>query len=66
MQGALRAQDFWLLDLPTMKTRQLTRLTQRDAIQSFDVMPDGKRIVFDRLRDNADIVLIDMPGAAAR
>jgi hypothetical protein len=29
-------------------------------------MSDGKRIVFDRLQDNADIVLIDMPGAAAR
>jgi Tol biopolymer transport system component len=66
MQGALRAQDFWLLDLATMKMRQLTRLTQRDAIRTFDVMSDGSRIVFDRLRENADIVLIDMPGAAAR
>jgi Tol biopolymer transport system component/tRNA A-37 threonylcarbamoyl transferase component Bud32 len=66
MQGTLRAQDFWMLDLTTMKKRQLTHLTQRDAIRTFDVMSDGKRIVFDRLRDNADIVLIDMPGAAAR
>ena len=66
MQGALRAQDFWMLDLTTMKMRQLTHLTQRDAVRTFDVMSDGKRIVFDRLRDNADIVLIDMPGAAAR
>ena len=61
MQGVVRAQDFWLLDLSSMKTRQLTRLQQRDSMRTFDVTPDGKRIVFDRLRDNSDIVLIDIP-----
>jgi Tol biopolymer transport system component len=61
MQGAARAQDFWMLNLETMQTRQLTRLTRRDTMRTFDVTPDGKRIVFDRLRDNSDIVLIDLP-----
>jgi Tol biopolymer transport system component len=61
MQGVVRAQDFWLLDLSSMKARQLTRLKQRDSMRTFDVTPDGKRIVFDRLRDNSDIVLIDLP-----
>jgi len=61
MQGAARAQDFWMLNLETMQTRQLTRLTRRDSMRTFDIMPDGKRIVFDRLRDNSDIVLIDLP-----
>ena len=28
---------------------------------AFDITPDGKEIVFDRLRDNSDIVLIDLP-----
>jgi serine/threonine protein kinase/Tol biopolymer transport system component len=64
MQGAARAQDFWMLNLETMQTRQLTRLTRRDTMRTFDVMPDGKRIVFDRLRDNSDIVLIDLPRPA--
>ena len=27
------------------------------VIQNFDVSPDGKQIVFDRLRDNSDIVV---------
>jgi serine/threonine protein kinase len=66
MQGAARAQDFWMLNLETKQTRQLTRLTRRDTMRTFDVKPDGKRIVFDRLRDNADIVLIDLPRPAAR
>jgi Tol biopolymer transport system component len=66
MQGQLRAQDFSLLDLSTMKTRPLTNLKQRDSMRTFDVTPDGKRIVFDRLRDNSDIVLIDLPKAASQ
>jgi len=61
MQGAARAQDFWMLNLATMQTRQLTRLTSRDTMRTFGVTPDGKRIVFDRLRDNSDVVLIDLP-----
>ena len=52
-------QDFWLLDLPTMKTRRLTRLTDRATMRTFDVTPDGKQIVFDRLRQNSAVVLID-------
>jgi len=53
-------QDFWLLDLATMKERQLTRLDDAGTIRTFDITPDGKRIVFDRLRDHSDIVLIDL------
>jgi hypothetical protein len=30
-------------------------------MRTFDVTPDSKEIVFDRLRDNSDIVLIDLP-----
>jgi Tol biopolymer transport system component len=66
MQGNLRAQDFWLLNLRTMESRRLTQLKQRDSMRTFDVTPDGKQIVFDRLRDNSDIVLIDLPNAAGQ
>jgi Tol biopolymer transport system component len=61
MQGALRSQDFELLDLATMKMRTLTRLDKRGDMRTFDVTADGKQIVFDRLRENSDIVLIDLP-----
>jgi len=59
-QGPFPAQDFWLLDLTTKKSRQLSRLTNSAATQSFDVTADGKLIVFDRARQNSDIVLIDL------
>jgi hypothetical protein len=61
MLGLLRRQDFSLLDLATMKSRPLTALTDLAAMRTFDITPDGKRIVFDRLRENSDIVLIDLP-----
>ena len=60
MQGFLPSQDFWLLDLDTKASRALTRLGGGAAMRTFDITPDGNRIVFDRLRENSDIVLIDL------
>ena len=58
---SLQAIDFWLLDLATQRTRQLTRLRNKGAVRTFDITPDGKHIVFDRSRENSDIVVIDLP-----
>jgi Tol biopolymer transport system component len=55
------SRDFWVLDLLTKKTHALTRLSDHGVISAFDITPDGKEIVFDRLRNNSDIVLIDLP-----
>ena len=60
-QGPFPAQDFWLLDLETKKSRQLSRFKNSAATRSFDVTADGKQIVFDRMRENSDIVVIDLP-----
>ncbi|HTR03473.1 MAG TPA: protein kinase [Thermoanaerobaculia bacterium] len=51
--------DFWQYDLATGKRRQLTDLLVGYDMRSFDVSPDGKQIVFDRFRENSDVVLID-------
>jgi len=62
MQGAaVTTKDFWLLDMTTQKTRQLARLSSPATMSTFDISPDGKQIVFDRLQENSDIVLIDLP-----
>lgn len=58
---SLQSRDFWLLDLATGKRRQLTRFTDRRRLETFDITPDGQGIVFDRVQDNSDIVLIDRP-----
>ncbi len=59
MQGSSLWQEFWLLDIATTARRQLTRFTSRAAMRTFDITPDGARIVFDRGHDNSDVVLID-------
>ena len=53
--------DFWLLNLATKQQRQITQLENRGTLRTFDITPDGKHIVFDRSRQNSNIVLIDLP-----
>ncbi|MGH9662264.1 MAG: protein kinase domain-containing protein [Bryobacteraceae bacterium] len=57
--GSYLRQDFWLLDLPSGKRRRLTSLKPGSWVNGFDVSPDGKHIVFDRIRESSDIVLIE-------
>jgi Tol biopolymer transport system component len=63
MQGSDASpwQDFWLLDLRNMSTRRLTRFKDLSTMRTFDITPDGKRIVFDRRHENASVVLISLP-----
>jgi Tol biopolymer transport system component len=57
----LQSTDFWLLDIAGGKPRQFARLRNQGLIQTFDITPDGKEIVFDRVQENSNIVLIDLP-----
>jgi len=56
----LAEQDFWLLDLRTMHSRRLTKLSSSAVMRTFDITRDGRRIVFDRLIEDSDILLIDL------
>jgi Tol biopolymer transport system component/tRNA A-37 threonylcarbamoyl transferase component Bud32 len=51
--------EFWMLDLATGVRRPLTNISLSAAGSVFDVTPDGSRIVFDRIRQNSDVYLID-------
>jgi len=57
----IQGLDFWLLDFVTKQSRQLTRFSNQGILRTFDITPDGKYIVFDRSRQNSNIVLIDLP-----
>jgi hypothetical protein len=47
------------LNISTGMTRRIASLNTPDEIRTFDLTPDGTQIVFDRLRENSDIVLIE-------
>ena len=59
--GGFRRQDFWSFDLATGERRRLTRLRPGESLRRFDVSPDGGRLVFERVRENSDVVLIELP-----
>jgi Tol biopolymer transport system component len=57
----IHARDFWILDLNTKLTRPLSRLEKRGTLTTFDIAPDGRQLVFDRSKQNSDVVLIERP-----
>jgi Tol biopolymer transport system component len=57
-------RDFWMLNLTTLESKRLTNLKQSAIMRTFDITPDGKQIVFDRLPYHSDIVVIDLPKQA--
>ena len=59
--GGFRRQDFWSIDLAAGRQRRLTALKPGESLQRFDVSADGKRILFERVRENSDIALIMLP-----
>ena len=59
--AGIESKDFWLIDLTTNTTHRLTDLSDRGYVNTFDITPDGKHIVFDRSHQNANVVLIDLP-----
>ena len=59
LRGEIEHKNFWLIDLETGTERQLTNFGRDFIIKDFDVSLDGREIVFDRVQENSDIVLID-------
>jgi Tol biopolymer transport system component len=62
LQGTAPNQNFFRTDLENGEQRQLTSFDVKSGsvIQDFDISADGKRIVFDRLRNHADLVLMNL------
>jgi Tol biopolymer transport system component len=61
MKGDISHREFWVVDLETGRERQLTNLGREFAIGDFDISADGREIIFDRAREESDIVLLDLP-----
>ena len=61
MRGDISHKEFCVVDLKTGRERPLTNLGHEFTIGDFDVSADGREIIFDRAREESDIVVLDLP-----
>jgi serine/threonine protein kinase/Tol biopolymer transport system component len=59
LKGDISYKELWVRDLKTGRERQLTALGRGFTIGDFDISPDGRELLFDRSRDESDVVLIE-------
>ena len=60
LRGGIEHKDLWLMDPDTGAERQLTNLPGDFDIRDFDISPDGREIVLERVQERSDIVLLDL------
>jgi Tol biopolymer transport system component len=61
LKGEIGHKDLWLTDMETGSERQLTNLPPDFDIRDFDVSPDGREVVLERVQEHSDVVLLDLP-----
>jgi len=61
LQGEIQHKNLWLIDLETGAKRQLTNLAADFDIRDFDISPDGREVVLDRVQERSDVELLDLP-----
>jgi Tol biopolymer transport system component len=61
LRGEIQHKNLWLIDLETGAERQLTNLTPDFDIRDFDISPDGRDVVLERVQERSDVVLLDLP-----
>jgi hypothetical protein len=61
LRGEIQHKNLWLINLDTGAERQLTDLTPDFDIHGFDISPDGREVVLERVQGLADVVLLDLP-----
>ena len=61
LQGEIQHKNLWLIDLETGAKRQLTNLPADFDIRDFDISPDGREVVLERVQERSDVELLDLP-----
>jgi Tol biopolymer transport system component len=61
LRGDIQHKDLWLIDLETGAERKLTNLAPEFDIRDFDVSPDGREVVLERVQERSNVVLLDLP-----
>ncbi len=59
LRGEIENENLWLVDREARAEWQLTDFSQKSVIGDFDVSGDDQDIVFSRVPENSNLVLID-------
>jgi Tol biopolymer transport system component len=60
LRGDLQHKDLWSIDLKTGSQRQLTRLAPDFDVRDFDISPNGRELVLERVQERSSVVLLDL------
>ncbi len=60
LRGDIQHKNLWLVDLETGAERQLTDLPPDFDIRDFDISPDGREVVLERVQERSNVVLLDL------
>jgi Tol biopolymer transport system component len=60
LRGEIQHKNLWLIDLSTGTERQLTNLPPEFDIRDFDISPDGREVVIERVQERSNVVLLDL------
>ena len=60
LRGEMQHKNLWLIQLDTGVERQLTDVGQGFDVRDFDISPDGREIVLERVQEQSDIVRMDL------
>ena len=61
LRGDIEHKDLWAVDLQTGAERRLTQLSPDFDISNFDISRDGREVVFERVQQRSDVVMLDLP-----
>jgi Tol biopolymer transport system component len=61
LRGEIQHKNLWLIDLETGTERQLTNLSPDFDVRDFDISPDGREVVLERVQERSDVLLLDLP-----
>jgi Tol biopolymer transport system component len=61
LRGSIRHKNLWIMDLETGVEQQLTNLPADFEVRDFDISPDGRDVVLERLEERSDVALLDLP-----
>lgn len=61
LRGEIQHKNLWLVNLVNGGERQLTNFSPDFDVRDFDISPDGREVVFERVQERSDVVLLDLP-----